>query len=70
MNYSVISRKTKIYKVSKLFKKYFLKRIIQKIKPDIIHTHLGGASRSISKKWGNFKLVATCHMNFKKKYYN
>lgn len=69
MNYSVISSKTKIYKVSKFFKKYFLKRIIQKINPDIIHTHLGGASRTISKKWGNFKLVATCHMNFKKKYY-
>ena len=69
INYSIISRKTKIYKISKFFKRYFLKKIIQKIKPDIIHTHLGGASRIISKKWGNFKLCATCHMNFKKKHY-
>jgi glycosyltransferase involved in cell wall biosynthesis len=69
INYSIVSRKTKIYKISKFFKGYFLKKIIQKIKPDIIHTHLGGANRIISKNWGNFKLVATCHMNFKKKYY-
>jgi len=50
-------------------KRNFLKKIIQKINPDIVHTHLGDASRIMSKSWGNFKLVATCHMNYKKKHY-
>jgi glycosyltransferase involved in cell wall biosynthesis len=69
LNNLIISKKTKIYKIPKYFKKFFLRKIIKKLNPDIIHTHLGGASKIISKKWGNFKLVATCHMNYKKKYY-
>ena len=69
INYSIVKKKTKIYKISKFFKKNSLKKIIKKINPDIIHTHLGDASRIISKNWGNFKLVATCHMNYKKKHY-
>lgn len=69
INYSIVTKKTKIYKISKFFKKNSLKKIIKKINPDIIHTHLGGASRIISKNWGSFKLVATCHMNYKKKHY-
>ena len=69
INYSIVTRKTKIYEISNFFKKTFLKKIIQKIDPDIIHTHLGDASRIVSKNWGNFKLVATCHMNYKRKHY-
>ena len=69
INYSNVKNKTKIYKISKFFKRNSLKKIIQEINPDIIHTHLGDASRVISKKWGNFKLVATCHMNYKRKHY-
>jgi len=69
INYSIVKKETKIYKISKFFKKNSLKKIIKKINPDIIHTHLGDASRIISKNWGNFKLVATCHMNYKKKHY-
>lgn len=69
INYSIVKKKTKIYKISKFFKKNFLKKIIKKINPDIVHTHLGDACRIVSKNWGNFKLVATCHMNFKKKHY-
>ena len=69
INYSNVKNKTKIYKISKFFKRNSLKKIIQEINPDIIHTHLGDASRIVSKKWGNFKLVATCHMNYKKKHY-
>ena len=69
INYSIVKKETKIYEISKFFKKNSLKKIIKKINPDIIHTHLGDASRIISKNWGNFKLVATCHMNYKKKHY-
>lgn len=69
INYSTVRRQTKIYKISKFFKKSSLKKIIRKINPDIVHTHLGDASRIISKNWGSFKLVATCHMNYKKKHY-
>jgi glycosyltransferase involved in cell wall biosynthesis len=69
INHSVVTKKTKIYETPVFFKKIFLKIFIQKINPDIIHTHLGDASRVISKNWGNFKLVATCHMNYKKKHY-
>ena len=70
INYSIVEKKTKIYKISNFFKRNFVRKIIQKINPDIVHTHLGDASRIISKNWGNFKLVATCHMNYKKKHYN
>ena len=70
INYSIVEKKTKIYKISNFFKRNFLRKIIQKINPDIVHTHLGDASRIMSKNWGNFKLVATCHMNYKKKHYN
>ena len=66
INYSIVTKRTKIYKISKFFKRNFLRKIIQKINPDIVHTHLGDACRIVSKNWGNFKLVATCHMNFKK----
>ena len=69
INYSIVKKKTKIYKISKFFQRNSLKKIIQKINPDLIHTHLGDASRIVSKNWGNFKLVATCHMNYKRKHY-
>ena len=69
INYSIVKKKTKIYKISKFFQRISLKKIIQKINPDLIHTHLGDASRIVSKNWGNFKLVATCHMNYKRKHY-
>ena len=72
-NYTLLKIKqtTLVYlNLTNFFKRNFLKKIIQKINPDIVHTHLGDASRIMSKSWGNFKLVATCHMNYKKKHYN
>ncbi len=55
------------YDLKGFFKKIKINRIIGTIKPDIVHTHLGNASKIITKK--NFKLVSTVHMNFQENHY-
>lgn len=62
-----LNPRTKVFDVTGLFKKIKVNKIIDTIKPDIVHTHLGLSSRIIKKK--NFKLVSTLHMNYENKYY-
>ena len=64
----LLNLKTKVFDVSGFFKKIKVNKIIQRINPDIVHTHLGISSRIIKKK--NFKLISTLHMNFENKYYH
>lgn len=64
------SKKIIYFEISNFFKKICVKKIINKIQPDIIHAHLGNAAKILKKKWGFYKTVTTMHMNFNKKYFN
>lgn len=66
---NIISKKTHLYEISNFFKEFNIKKIIKKINPNIIHTHLGDAAKIISKKWGNYKIITTMHMNYKQQYF-
>ena len=61
---SFLRKNIKVYKVGKFFKKYQIKNLIKKIEPNIVHTHLGEASRTISKS-ADYKVISTMHMNYK-----
>ena len=63
------SNKIKIFEISNFLKTITLKKIIKNISPQIIHTHLGTASRLLTKKWGDYKIITTMHMNYNKKYF-
>jgi len=63
------SKAINFIEMSNFFKSIFLKKIIKKIQPDIVHTHLGDAAKIIKKKWGQYKTVATMHMNYNPKYF-
>jgi glycosyltransferase involved in cell wall biosynthesis len=63
-----LKKNIKVIEIRSIFEKLILNFFINKIKPDIVHTHLGAAGKSIKKK-NYFKLIATVHMNYKKKHY-
>ena len=63
-----LENKSKIYEVGSFLKKYNIKKIINKIKPQIVHTHLGEAAKLVQKS-SEYKTVATMHMNYKNKDY-
>jgi len=60
-----INKNVEIFQIIDFFKKIQITKIINKIKPDIVHTHLSNAAKCVSKS-DKFKIVATAHMNFKK----
>ena len=61
---SFLRKNIKIFKVGKFFKKYQIKNLIKKIQPNIVHTHLGEASKTVSKS-PDYKIISTMHMNYK-----
>lgn len=63
-----LNKKITVFNIRNYFKSYQIEKLINQISPNIIHTHLGGASRLI-KKSNKYKLIATSLMNFKIKYY-
>ena len=63
-----LNKKTKIIDLKGLFKKIKINKLIDQINPDIVHTHLGNASKLIKKK-KEFKLVSTLHMNYQSQHY-
>ena len=64
-----IIKNVKMFNINNFFKKLQIKKIIREISPDIIHTHLGGASKIVDKRWGKFKLITTMHMNYNHEYF-
>lgn len=60
----LLNNKVKIFNIGNFFKKILVNKIIDKIKPDIIHTHLGEANKIVNKS-NRYKIVSTLHMNFK-----
>ena len=63
-----LNKETKVFAIENYFKKFRIKRIINKLNPNIIHTHLGGAVNSVEKSL-KYKVISTMHMNYKKKIY-
>lgn len=63
-----LDKRVQVFDIKNFFKGFQIKKLIKNISPDIVHTHLGGASRLV-KKSDRYKLVATSLMNFKIKYY-
>ena len=59
-----INKSVKKFLVIDFFKKIQVTKIINKNKPDIIHTHLSNASKCVNKS-NEYKIIATAHMNFK-----
>lgn len=55
--------KIKLYRFNFFLKKIRINYLLKKLNPDIVHTHLGEASKIVIKK--KFKLIATSHVNFK-----
>ena len=62
-----LNSSVKMYDLKGFFKKIKINKMIAEIKPDVVHTHLGNASKIISKK--NFKLISTVHMNYQVDHY-
>ena len=63
----LLTANVKIFNINGFFKKFKINKLISDIDPAIVHTHLGNASKIITKK--NFKLIATLHMNYEMKHY-
>jgi len=59
-----INKNVKTFQVIDFFKKIQITKIINKNKPNIVHTHLSNAAKCVSKS-NKFKIIATVHMNFK-----
>jgi len=62
----LLNNKVKTFEIGNFFKKIIINKIIKKIKPDIIHTHLGEANKIVNKS-NSYKVISTLHMNFKNK---
>ena len=56
--------KIKTFEISNFFKKHRIKNLIKRIKPNIIHTHLGEAAKSVNNST-DYKTVSTMHMNYR-----
>ena len=56
--------KIKTFEIGNFFKKYKIKNLIKKIKPNIIHTHLGEAAKCVNKST-DYKTISTMHMNYR-----
>ena len=65
LNY-FLNKEIKVFAIENYFKKFRIKRIINKLNPNIVHTHLGGAVNSVEKSL-KYKVISTMHMNYKKK---
>jgi len=59
-----IDNKIKTFEIGNFFKKYRIKNLIKKIKPNIIHTHLGEAAKIVNKST-DYKTISTMHMNYR-----
>ena len=59
-----IDDKIKTFEIGNFFKKYRVKNIIKKIKPNIVHTHLGEAAKSVNKS-PDYKTISTMHINYR-----
>ena len=56
--------KIKAFEIGNFLKKHKIKNIIKKIKPNIIHTHLGEAAKNVNKST-DYKTISTMHMNYR-----
>jgi glycosyltransferase involved in cell wall biosynthesis len=59
-----LEKEVKVFKIGDLFKKYKINNLINNINPEIVHTHLGNASKIVNKSF-NYKTICTLHMNYK-----
>ena len=66
--YCQINKGIKIIKINNFLSFFFINLYLNIVRPQIVHTHLGDASKKVIKR-KFFKLISTLHMNFKKKYY-
>lgn len=64
---NLLNKNVKVFDLKGFFKRFKINRIINKVKPDVVHTHLGNSSRIIKKK--KFKLISTLHMNYDDRHY-
>ena len=64
----LLTKKVKKIEISDYFKKFQINKIIKNLKPDIIHSHLGDATRLLNKS-NKYKIISTLHMNYKHRYY-
>jgi glycosyltransferase involved in cell wall biosynthesis len=64
----LLKKEIKTFEISDFFKKYTINKLIKKINPDIIHTHLGDAIKNI-KRSSKYRIISTMHMNYKAKDY-
>lgn len=64
----LLKKHIQVFKINNFFKKYKIQKIINKIKPNIVHTHLGEAVKAVKKSSG-YKVISTMHMNYKIKDY-
>src|SRR5210317_860131 len=53
-----LAKKIKTFEIGNFFKKYRIKNLIKKIKPQIVHTHLGEAAKSVDKS-SDYKTIST-----------
>ncbi len=63
-----LKKNIKIFEIGDFFKKFQIKKILNNISPDIVHTHLGESAKLVGKSI-NYKTISTMHMNYKNKDY-
>ena len=64
----LLPKQIKKIEISDYFKKFQINKIIKNLKPDIIHSHLGEATKLLNKS-KKYKIISTLHMNYKHRYY-
>lgn len=63
---NLLKKEVKVFKIRNFFKKYKINNLINSINPQIVHTHLGEATKIVQKS-SNYKTICTMHMNYKKR---
>jgi len=63
-----LNKNIRVFQINFFFQSAKIKKIINKINPDIVHTHLGEATKKV-KSSSKYILISTLHMNYKKNNY-
>ena len=63
-----LEKKIRVFQINFFFQSAKIKKLINKINPDIVHTHLGEATKKV-KSSSKYILISTLHMNYKKNNY-
>lgn len=63
-----LDKRINVFQINSFFQSIKVRKLIDKLNPDIVHTHLGEATKKV-KNSSKYILITTLHMNYKKNNY-